>query len=94
MNDIGTTLATVIDVSECQSAISADWIQQCVKHSKEIDDVSQVEFLQGVLFSGGPDNLSLSLRGLRHFWNALACNGTVSLIIDWAISPFLVPPLF
>lgn len=82
MNDIGTTLATVIDVSECQSAILADWIQQRIKHCKEIDDVFQVQFLQGVLFSGGPDNCSLSsgaqalLEGLGMQWHRFSNNGS------------------
>lgn len=75
MNDIGTTLATVIDASECQSAIPADWIEQCIKYYNETDDVFQVQLLQGVLFSGGPDNCCLSsearalLEGLGMQWH-------------------------
>ena len=60
MNNVGTTLATVIDVGECQSTITANWIQQHIEYYKEIDDVFQAQFLQGILFSGGRDDCSLS----------------------------------
>lgn len=85
MNGIATTLATVFDVSECQSAIPADWIQQCIKHYKEVDDVFQAQFLQGVLFSGGPDNCSLSseaqalLEGLGMQWHRFSNNRSGNL---------------
>ncbi|KAL8716106.1 MAG: hypothetical protein Q9220_000011 [cf. Caloplaca sp. 1 TL-2023] len=45
-----TTLATVIDVDDCGSGITAEWIQNCVHDYQETDDVFQLPFLQGVIF--------------------------------------------
>ncbi|KAL8903055.1 MAG: hypothetical protein Q9207_004187 [Kuettlingeria erythrocarpa] len=60
VNDVITTLATVIDIRDCQPDITGDWIQQCIESYKQNDDVFQVQFLRGILFLGGQDGCSLS----------------------------------
>lgn len=65
MNLTGTSLATIINLAEDIAVVTADWIQQCVDHFKESDDVFQSQFLQGIIFSSGENEPSISLEATR-----------------------------
>ena len=102
MDHTGVTLLTVIDIAQTQSVITADWIQQCIKHYEETDDVFQKRFLQAIIFSGGQRDASLSpeARALlgesgvqwHHFWigdpKYLPCPGPYILLDGCLHDPF------
>lgn len=75
-----TTLATVIDVDDCGSEITSEWIRRCIDDYKETDDVFQLHFLHGIVFSGVRDGCSLSpdahtfLAGLGMEWHCFLNN--------------------
>lgn len=58
MDRAGATLLTIIDIGKNQLVVTADWIQQCIKHYEDIDDVFQRQFLQAIIFSGGQSDSS------------------------------------
>ena len=60
MDRPGATLVTLIHVGKNQLVITADWIQECIEHYEEIDDVFQKQFLQAIIFSGGQSDSSIS----------------------------------
>ena len=45
--------------------ITADWMQGCLDHFKESDDVFRSHFLQGIIFSSGQHEPSISLEATR-----------------------------
>ena len=65
MDLTGTSLVTIINLAADVMVVTADWIQQCVEHFKESDDVFQSPFLQGVIFSGARNEPSISLDATR-----------------------------
>lgn len=65
MNFTGTGLVTVTSLAKDIVVITAGWIQQCVDHFEELDDVFQSHFLQGIIFSGGLNEPSISLEATR-----------------------------
>ena len=60
MDRPGATLVTLMHVGKNQLVITADWIQECVKHYEEVDDVFQKQFLQAIIFSGGRSESPIS----------------------------------
>ena len=102
MDHTSATLLTVIVIGQTQSVITADWIQQCMKHYEETDDVFQKEFLQAFIFSGGQNDASISpeARALlresgvqwHHFLSTgpgyLPCPGPYILLGGYLHEPF------
>ena len=60
VDSLDAALITVIDVGKCPSTLTEDWIQRCIKFYKATDDVFQVQFLHGIIFSNSRCDRSLS----------------------------------
>ncbi|KAL8938544.1 MAG: hypothetical protein Q9216_003830 [Gyalolechia sp. 2 TL-2023] len=52
MRGFARTLVTVIDISECHTTITVEWMQKIIEQYNAVDDAFQSRFLQGVIFCG------------------------------------------